>query len=184
MPYNRDVFTYLPPQYSEFLESREMLRVYEDEYRRLFATIDEFPLQFRVSTATYGLREWERIAGIPTDISKSLGERRSNIIARLRGASVITATTIANVAEAYSGGEVSVTVDSPNYTVNIEFTGTLGVPSNVADLQAILREIIPAHLNITYTYKYILYRDIQANYANYNDILATGKTYTQLREEG
>ena len=184
MPYDRKLIDYVPSYYNELLESSELLSAEDSEFAKLNASIDDLLLQFNVSTATWGLREWERICGITTDTNKTLGERRSNVKARLRGAGVVTVEHIKNIADGYYGGETEVIEKYVDYIVAIKFTSSYGVPSNLSDLEAVLREIIPAHLAIEYEFKFVTYAILNDTYVSYNDVLATGFTYTQLITNG
>lgn len=184
MPYNRKLIDYVPPYYDELLESSELLSAEDAEFARLNASIDDLLLQFNVSTATWGLREWERICGITIDANKTLGERRSNVKARLRGYGVVTANHIKSVADGYYGGETEIIEKYSEYTIVIKFTSSYGIPTNLADLQAVLREIIPAHLAIEYVFKFVTYDVLKGTYATYNDVLATGFTYADLITNG
>lgn len=182
--YNRQLIDYVPSYYDELLESSELLSAEDAEFERLNASIDDLLLQFNVSTATWGLREWERICGVATDVSKPLGERRSVIIAKLRGAGVVTVPHIENVSESFLGGDIEVIERYSEYTIAIKFVSDYGVPSNIDDLTKILREIIPAHLAIEYAFKFVTYDALKDAYATYDDVVASGKTYTELRNGG
>lgn len=184
MPYDRRLIDYVPPYYDELLESSELLSAEDAEFARLTASIDDLLLQFNVSTATWGLREWERICGIVTDMNKTLGERRSNIKARLRGAGVVTASHIKSVADGYYGGETEIIEKYSTYTVVIKFTSSYGVPTNLADLQEVLREIIPAHLAIEYEFKFVTYDILKDAYSTYDSVLASGNTYDEIKNGG
>lgn len=184
MLYDRHLIDYVPNYYDELLESRELLSSEDAEFARLNASIDDLLLQFNVSTATWGLREWERICGIFSDAEKPLGERRSNIKARLRGAGVVTAQQIKNVSDGYYGGETEIIEKFSEYTIVVKFTSSYGIPSNLPDLQDILREIIPAHLSIKYEFKFMTYGMIKETNLSYGDLKATSKTYKELKNGG
>ena len=64
MAYDRNIFDYAPPLYEELRESNALLTAEEAEFARLDASIDDLLAQFRVSTATWGLIEWEKIFGV------------------------------------------------------------------------------------------------------------------------
>lgn len=160
MPYNRTLFDYVPPYYDELLESHEILTAEDEEFARLYASIDDVLAQFRVSTATWGLREWERICDVPTDESKSIEERRSVIRSKLRGYGVVTIEHIKNVADSFYGGETEVTELYSTYTIVVKFTSNYGTPPNLNDVITALREIVPAHLALQFEFKYLLIRDI------------------------
>lgn len=182
MSYRRNLLDYTPNYYAELLESNEVLTKETEEFTKLHATINELLPQFNVVTATWGLREWERICGITTDNTKTLGERRSNVLARIRGAGTITMEHIKNVSDGYYGGETEVIEKTNVYTIVIKFTSSYGVPSNLADLQAVLREIIPAHLAIDYEFKFVLYSDVNRLFSSYAAINQNGMTYAKLRD--
>lgn len=182
MSYRRNIADYVPNYYSELLESIEVLSKENEEIAKLHATIDDLLPQFNVITATWGLREWERICGITTDRTKTIGERRSNVLARIRGAGTITKEHIKNVSDGYYGGETEVIEKNNEYTIVIKFTSSYGVPSNLTDLQSVLREIIPAHLAIDYEFKFVLYSDVNRLFANYAAINKNDLTYGKLRD--
>lgn len=182
--YDRKLIDYVPHYYDEMLESSEILSAENTEVARLNASINDLLTQFNVSTATWGLREWERIAGVVTDVSKPLGERRSVVIAKLRGAGVVTVEHVENVAEAYQGGDIEVIERYADYVVVIKFVSSFGIPSNLSDLTDILREIIPAHLAIEYEFKFFTYDMAKGAYATYDALLATGFTYDELLTNG
>ena len=180
--YDRKLIDYVPPYYSDILESSEILSAEDEEAAKLFGHISELLLQFNAGTATWGLREWERIVGVSTDETKSIDERRSVVIAKLRGTGVVNAALVKSVAESFQGGELNVIEKNAEYKVQIEFVSTYGVPSNIDDLTAILREIIPAHLEIEYKFKYMTYNVVKASYKDYNALKGTGNTYQDLKD--
>ena len=182
--YDRKLIDYVPVYYGELLESSEILSAENAEVSRLNASINDLLAQFNVATATWGLREWERIAGIAIDESKPLGERRSVVIARLRGAGVVTVEHVENVAEAFQGGDVEVIERYADYTIVIKFISSFGVPANLSDLTDLLRELIPAHLAIEYVFKFVTYDMVKGDYATYDTLLATGFTYDDLITNG
>lgn len=184
MRYDRKLIDYVPTYYDELLESSEILSAEDAEFARLNASIDDLLLQFNVSSATWGLREWERICGIITDTSKTLGERRSNVKARLRGYGVVTAEHIKNIADGYYGGETEITERYSEYIIVIKFTSSYGIPSNLSDLTEILREIIPAHLAIEYEFKFVTYDILNESYTSYDELIATNYTYDEVLNGG
>lgn len=116
--------------------------------------------QFLVDTATWGLKYWERVCNIPTDETKPYSQRRSLIKSRLRGYGTVTVAFIKSVSESFINGQCDVMVDSPNFSVNIKFIGARGRPDNQTDIEQALRDIIPAHLGITYTFSYVSWGEV------------------------
>lgn len=155
-----NLFQYLPNYYQDIREFQTLIGTENEEVEQLSATIDEVLKQFYVDTATWGLANWERICGIPIDESKPVEQRRSVIKSKLRGIGTVTVALIKNVAESWYNGEVEVTEQPSLYTVKIKFVSKLGVPSNLADIQNALREILPAHLAINFEFSYLLIKDV------------------------
>lgn len=184
MQYDRKLIDYVPPYYDELLESSEILNAEDAEFARLNASIDDLLLQFSISTATWGLREWERVCGITTDTNKTLGERRSNIKAKLRGYGVVTVEHINNISDGYYGGQTDVIERYGEYTIVVKFISSYGIPSNLSDLQDVLREIIPAHLDIEYEFKFVTYDVLKQLYVTYDEVVSTGFTYKELITNG
>ncbi len=161
MPYkDRSLFDYVPSGYRELRESNEILSAEQAEFDRLYASIYDVLDQYFVDKATWGLAYWERVVGVETDESKPISERRSVIKAKLRGAGVVNAELIKNVAESWYGGETEVREENSEYRIVVKFVSSLGIPSNMADVERALREIIPAHLDIGFEFSYLLIRDI------------------------
>jgi uncharacterized protein YmfQ (DUF2313 family) len=151
----RDIGDYLPQYYRDSRTVDNLLNAEATELADLNAEIADILAQFFIDTATWGLPNWERICGITTDETKPIDQRRSVLKSKLRGVGTVTVTLIKSVAEAFANGEVAVTEDNPSYTVNIRFISEIGRPENISDVQNALREIIPAHLNITYSFRYL-----------------------------
>lgn len=145
---------YIPRYYSDSIIVGNLLGRESTEVSALNAEIYEVLAQFYVDTATWGLAQWERVCGIVTDETKPIEQRRSVIKSKLRGIGTVTVELIKNVAEAYVNGEVEVTEDSASYTLVVRYISALGVPENIADIESALRDIIPAHLSISYRYRY------------------------------
>lgn len=155
-----NLFQHLPDYYQNVREFQTLIGAENEEVEQLQITIDEVLEQFYVDTATWGLSHWERICGIPVDENKPIEQRRSVIKSKLRGIGTVTVALIKNVAESWYNGEVEVTEQPSLYTVKIKFISKLGVPSNLADIQNALREILPAHLAINFEFSYLLIKDI------------------------
>ena len=174
-----DLYSYLPQEYADYRESRAIIKAEAAEFEALNNEISDILAQFYIDTATWGLAYWEQMSGIPVNESKSVDERRSLIKAKRRGAGVVTAALIQNVINSYSGGDVQITEDMANYTIKIKFVSNLGTPTNMPDIQSVLRDIVPAHLAISYEYKYPLWSDWNASGKTWTDITTANKTWTQ-----
>jgi len=146
--------SYLIQRYPEFLqkgaEFADIQQALEPERLALWQAQDSLCDQLNVDTATWGLKSWEEALGIPVEVAKDTAFRRSRVKSKLRGAGITTVAMIQNVAESFSNGDVEVTEQAEQYRVAIKFVGTIGIPPNMDDLTASLREIMPAHLGWDY----------------------------------
>lgn len=124
------------------------------------------------------LKKWEAMYLIPSDENKPLSERRSVLLAKLRGVGTVNVPMIKNMAESFDYGEVEVT--PVNGGVNIEFVSNLGVPPNLADIEAALRDIIPAHLEVYFGFRFNTYNDLEAAFMTYDELTASGHLYDNL----
>jgi len=176
----RDMFDYMPKEYEDYAESNAVITAEAAEFEKLNADISDVLNQFFIDTATWGLAEWERICGIPTDETKPIDQRRSVIKSKLRGIGTVTVGLIKNVAESYANGEVAVIEDSAHYTITVKFVGKLGVPPNLNDIKNAIRDIIPAHLAVDYAFTYVTYDQLKSQFATYDAMAASGKTYDDI----
>lgn len=135
----------------EFVDMQDAL---EPEALALWTARDGLMDQLCVNTATWGLQYWEQTLGITVEQGKDLEYRRSRIRSKLRGSGVTTVALIESVAESFSNGDVAVTEYPQSYRLEIKFVGTIGIPPNLEDLTASLREILPAHLAWDYVMVY------------------------------
>ena len=115
--------------------------------------------QFYVDSATYGLDKWEKMLGISKN-NNDIQTRRENIKAKMRSRGTTSIEVIKNICEAYSYGEVEIVVDHANYSFEINFVGSIGVPKAFAELDKTIEEIKPAHLAHSYKFNYNTHSDI------------------------
>ncbi|MEG2421727.1 MAG: putative phage tail protein, partial [Oscillospiraceae bacterium] len=140
----------LPGFYGGSLETADLENAIEPEILRLWADRDGIFDQLNIDTATWGLALWERDLGLPVEAEKPLPFRRSRILSKLRGQGTTTVAMIRNVAESFSNGAVDVVEHPGDYTFDVQFTGTIGIPPNMDDLSAAIEELKPAHLGYQY----------------------------------
>jgi hypothetical protein len=172
----RDMFDYGPREYEEFRESSALIKSEATEFERVHSKVADVLAQFFIDTATWGLANWEQIVGVTTDESKPIDQRRSVVKSKLRGVGTVSVELIKNVVESWYGGEVDVTQEPAQYLVTVKFVSSYGVPENLADVERILRDIIPAHLKLVFAFRFVLYRDLTDR--PYKTL--TGLTYDQL----
>lgn len=150
MPYDRKLIDYVPNYYDELLESSELFSAEDAEFKRLNASIDDLLLQFNVSTATWGLREWERILAITPKPNSSIESRRARILAKLRGAAPATVVNMLAIINAHVPHKNATLVELPEpgvVTVNIPLQNGIAL----TELNADIATYKPAHLQFDVT---------------------------------
>lgn len=152
----------------------------QEQIQKAQAARDDFLLQTRPATATWGLTLYEKEYGILPDVSKPREQRLSRWRAKRRGQGTTTKHLIALMASSFSGGEVDVTEHTAQYLVEIKFVGTMGVPPNIEDLEQSLREVIPAHLDIGFTYRFLTFGQLTKQNITFGELSALGLTFPKF----
>jgi len=167
------MMSYIPRYYETSRVMRALNQARGVEIDKLRQALGETLNQFFVRTATWGLDDWEEELGLQPEPGFTEAERQDRIVSKLRGCGTCTIGLVDQVAEAYDKGTVEAIQDHTIYQVTIKFIDTIGVPSNVDDLKVAVREVVPAHLEITYEYKYLTWNlmDIQSKTWDQVDIL-------------
>lgn len=125
------------------------------------ADADETAQQMFLDSMTWALAIEERIAGITPAAGAGVEERRSVLQAKWRSATgKCDVDLIQRVCDSWQNGEVD--VDFVDGEIVLRFVGAYGVPDAdaLAALQSAVQEVIPAHLAVTYLYRYLLVREV------------------------
>ena len=122
---------------------------------------DEVAKQIRPSTATILLDEWEKDFGMAPRTGYDEKIRQETLLAKEKGEGVITLGVIKSTAESFSGAEVEVTSDTDDSLITINFVGTVGIPKNMEDLKLAIDDIIPAHMEAEYKFRYNTWADVK-----------------------
>ncbi|WP_039227492.1 putative phage tail protein [Clostridium novyi] len=141
---------YVPFFIANIKEIKNIYYSQQKEIDKLNLDVKDLKSQCFVKTATWGLMLWEEFVGIDTDTRKSIEERRSNVLAKLRGQGTTTRKVIEEIAQAYADG-VRVTEHNKEsyFTVELE-SKNKGFPYSLNSLYNIIEEIQPAHLEVAY----------------------------------
>ena len=113
-----------------------------------------------VDTATWGLDNWEKLVAIKTDYTLDYEARRSNVKAEMRRQDITTVEAIKRVSEAYSNGECAVVEDFKDYSFEIRFIGSRGIPRDIKELDKVICKIKPRHLAHKYVYAYLIWKEL------------------------
>jgi len=174
------MMTYLPRYYETSRIMRALNQSRGVEIDKLRQAINETLAQFFVSTATWGLDIWEQELGLAVTPAQPTSERRDKIRSRLRGYGTCTIKLVKQVAESYVNGAVDVIQDHAGYIVIVRFVDTHGIPPNLTDLQAAVRAIVPANLDIQYEFFYFLWDDLDTQAWTWDQLDALGLTWKEL----
>lgn len=156
----QEMLGFLPGYYASSRVVRSLMEAQGTELDLLQSSLDETLAQFFVDTATWGLDRWESDLGIATDPAKPLDQRRSLVKSKLRGTGTVSVALMRNVAESFDNGAIEVTLQPSLYTVTIRFVDTVGRPPNLDDIKESLNAIVPAHLAVSYSFRYLTVNDI------------------------
>lgn len=115
------------------------------ELDNLDAIMSDTEAQFSASTATWGLRYWEEMCGLPVNEQESLDTRRARVLAKLRSFSSAKRNDILNVIKSFVK---SGRVDLIEYPSEYRFVAILAAEAeaNVPGILAAIEEARPAHL--------------------------------------
>ncbi|WP_168120957.1 putative phage tail protein [Paenibacillus sp. HB172176] len=172
-----DLMGYLPSYWHSIRDMVELQTTLAEELGLTLSAAADLADQFYVSTATWGLTQWEREFGLTTDPSMSYEWRREIVLAKLRGHGTVTRQMLIGVAASFSGGEVDVLEYPGEYRFVIRFIGVLGVPANMAGFIAMLDQIKPAHLSYSFLFTYTTWDMVSE--LTWQE--ASAKTWSQLR---
>ncbi|UKS24310.1 YmfQ family protein [Paenibacillus sp. HWE-109] len=170
----------LPSLYEDIYEMRVLMETDGQEMDLMTSKIKEVLDQSTIDLATWGLDYWEYFLGIKTESGKPLDQRRSVIKSKIRGTGTVTLSLLKRVAEAYDNGQVEVTEDAANYKVIIKFVSTHGIPTNLADIEKALLDIMPAHLVIEFVFSYLSWGAFDTHGFTWESLSAMNYTWDQL----
>ncbi|NOW07866.1 YmfQ family protein [Clostridium beijerinckii] len=174
-----DLMRYMPDYYITSKVMKELEHSNSLELGRLNYKIKDIKNQLWIDTATWGLSYWEKEYGIEINLSLGYEQRREVLKAKKRGQGTTTKQMIKNVAETFSGGEVNIIQDNPNYAFVVRFVGVKGIPKNMQLFKDMLENIKPAHLGYTIKYTYTVWNVLKENKLTCNN--AKLKTWDELK---
>ena len=143
--------------------------------------VADLPKQIWPHLVTWGVARLEAVFGLPTDPSQPLAARRSALVARLRGSGTSTLAQIRAIADSFTNGGMDIRERFGEYTVEIEFTDSLGIPAYMDELKRSLRAAVPAHLAIEFIVKWLTLGDMKAAGVTWGQLQAAGVTWEQLK---
>ena len=137
-------------EYVQDIETMLEIIVAEGE-KKLTETLEGM---FVTTVDSKGMEKFEEDYGIKVAPNSHLDDRRSVILAKMRGQGTCTEQMVKNMAMAFSGGEVELEQHPEDFSVDIKFVGTLGIPPNMEDFRRAVEEVLPAHITYLLVYTY------------------------------
>lgn len=142
---------YVPFFIAEIQEFKSIYEEQQAEIDKLSSDVEDLKQQCFVITATWGIILWEYFVGIPIDNSKTIEERRSRVLGKLRGQGTSTVEVIKRVAQSFvQDGLVDVIEHNLEYYFEIALKSNTGFPYGLTGLYDSIDEIKPAHLREMY----------------------------------
>lgn len=153
----------IPPFVAEQKENIEIKKATDIEDKECKEFIQDIINQCFIDTATWGLKLWEDLYGIATDINKPIEFRRTVVKAKMRGQGTASIKMFKNMAESFSNGEVDIIENLEQDVLGIKFIGKLGIPPNLEDLEDRIRDNIPAHMVYKFIFTYLTWDEFDKN---------------------
>lgn len=182
---NRDYMSYmlkyLPLYERKSVIYKAILKGSDREFRNVEQLQTIVERNMFIHTAIEHLSLYERDLAIKAQPNLKYDQRREQITARTRAAfDQTTIDTMKSVASAFSNGEVDIHPTAIDGVFECEFIGTIGIPDNMAGLKEAINLIIPAHLEMTYKYKFQVWNNWSSKQWSYVNKL----TWDELRTKG
>lgn len=113
-------------------------------------------------------------------VSTTVQQRRQALAALLRiGGDSFTLPTVNDTLSGCGINAAAAEGDRPGY-VEVSFPDVAGIPENFTEIRAIIEEILPCHLEITYVFWYNTWAGLIQRLDTWGDAEATGKTWYEL----
>ena len=150
----------MPGYYRKSKVMNDLIHSIENEFERLKSETTLTENQFFVILSDRNIKNHEDDVGLVPDASADIETRRGRVLSKLRGTGTVTKTMMKNVAASFVNGDIEIIEYPSEYCFAVKFTSKTGVPYNIADIQAMVEEIKPAHLAVEYIFTYRLWQDI------------------------
>lgn len=181
-PRGEKALSYMPPYYESSRVVQDLFQAEGEELDDWRDTLNQTLDQTFVRTASWALDEWEEELGLSPAPAQPDSERQSRIVSKLRGTGTATIRVVKEVAESYDNGAIEVSENYPAYTITIHFVDTTGIPPNVEDLKAAVRDVVPAHLSLEFVYNYLTFDELENLNLTFDQLATLNLSFDQLMQ--
>ena len=154
------MFEGMPNYYKKSAVMKEIVDSIEAEFNLLQNVTVLTENQFFVVLSDRDISKHEQDVVLSPDTEADIDTRRGRVLSKLRGTGTVTKAMMKNVAKSFVNGEIEIIEQPSEYAFAVKFTSKTGIPYNLADIQAMVEEIKPAHLAVEYIFTYRLWQDI------------------------
>lgn len=147
------LFNKLPWLYEDSQEVKALQDSFESELGTLDVNFQDLYKQVFLEDADWSIYRWEKMLGI-TPITDDIQIRKEYILAKLRSSKPSSKQTLQELCMSFSGGEVKIIEDNPNYSFIIKFISEQSIPSNLDVLTQLINDVKPSHLSWSYLLAY------------------------------
>lgn len=156
---------YLPEFLYNISDFKDLIDVEEAEFRLLYKLILKIIDNSFIETSDKKtIERLEKIMDISHSVNYSLRVRKDNILAKLRSNITINEEELKRIALAFGCGDIKAKQIEGQYIINIKFISIYGIPEGLEVFKKVLRDVIPAHLDIKYIYSFMTWNEFN----NYN----------------
>ncbi len=150
----------LPHYYRKSQVVKNVYNAINSAFSELSAKIDTAEKDLFIVTAQNFGRH-EKDVGLTGTVADS-EVRRQRVISRLRGNGMLTVEALKALVVSYEPTGCVITEDFLNSTVTIFFNGIHGRPNNFDEIEAAVKEVIPAHIAVEYKFVCNTWKNISA----------------------
>lgn len=158
--YYTDLKKYMPSFLLDMDEFDTCCEIDGEEVGRLRHYVEDLEDQTYISTATWGIKKWEKIYGIVGSESSTIEQRRAAVLMSEKGEKTFTPSLVKDIANEMTGVDVEVRENYSDYSFVVFFVGQYGVPKGIREFREWLEMAKPAHLASSIEYRYVIWREI------------------------
>lgn len=154
-PSGQRMLSYVAPIYYQSKVMQAIFQAIGTEIDDLHEWITEIRDQLFPQTATWGLKYWEQVLGLPTNEAVPIEQRRQTVLTKLATRTPVTPNLIKQIAQSNTGKPATVENRIGPYTFRI-IVESDGTSVDLQRLNKAINEAKPAHLTAEYG---IFYKD-------------------------